>query len=62
MFAIRPAVFRKWIEPCTDHKAVAKRLEKDGYLIPRTDGSRRTRQVRIQGVKERRGYYCLREL
>jgi hypothetical protein len=59
LLAIRPEAFRTLVGSSVSEQAVAAELETRGVLIPRGNG-RRTRQLRLPGVKARRGYYCLR--
>jgi putative DNA primase/helicase len=59
LIALRPAVLKKIIGTAIPDKAVAAELERRGLLISRGK-RRRTRQVRVPGVAERHGYYCLR--
>lgn len=59
LIALRPAMLKKIIGTAIPDKAVAAELERRGLLISRSKG-RRTRQVRVPGVAQRHGYYCLR--
>jgi hypothetical protein len=59
LIALRPAVLKKIIGTAISDKTVAAELERRGLLISRGTG-RRTRQVRVPGVAERHGYYCIR--
>jgi hypothetical protein len=59
LIALRPATLKKIIGTAIPVKAVAAELERRGLLISRGKG-RRTRQVRVPGVAERHGYYCVR--
>src|ERR1700730_6962124 len=59
LLALRPDAFKDLIGAGVSEKAVAAALEQQDVLIPRGNG-RRTRELRLPGVKARRGYYCLR--
>jgi hypothetical protein len=59
VLAVQPECLQQLVGPKLSVRAVAAHLEERKFLLPRGDG-RRTRQVRIPGVKARRGYYCVR--
>jgi hypothetical protein len=58
LLAIRPDRFRDLIGAAVSEKAVAAALEQQGVLVARSNG-RRTRELRLPGVKARRVFYCL---
>jgi len=58
LLAIRPDRFRELIGTAVSEKAVAAALEQQGVLVARSNG-RRTRELRLPGVKSRRVFYCL---
>jgi putative DNA primase/helicase len=59
VLAVHPECLQQLVGPKLSVQAVATHLEERKFLLPRGNG-RRTRQVRIPGVKARRGYYCVR--
>jgi putative DNA primase/helicase len=59
VLAVQPKCLQQLVGPKLSVQAVAAHLEQRKFLLPRGNG-RRTRQVRIPGVKARRGYYCVR--
>jgi len=60
LYALRSAFFKSIVGPRISPKKVAKYLDRRDILIPRSETCR-TQQVRIPGLKFRRGYYCLTE-
>jgi putative DNA primase/helicase len=60
LYALRPDFFKSIVGPRISSKKVAKYLDRRDILIPRSKTCR-TQQVRIPGLKARRGYYCLTE-
>jgi hypothetical protein len=59
LLAVLPAVLKQIIGAAVSETAVAAELEKQGVLVPRGNG-RRSRELRLPGLKTRRSYYCLR--
>src|SRR5205807_2444184 len=59
LLAIRPAAVKKMIGSVVSENAVTAALEKQGVLVSRSNG-RRTRELRLPGLKTRRSYYYLR--
>lgn len=60
LYALRSDFFKSIVGPRISPKKVAKHLDRRDILIPRSETCR-TQQVRIRGLKTRRGYYCLTE-
>jgi hypothetical protein len=59
LLAVLPAALKQMIDAAVSESEVTAELEKQGILVPRGNG-RRTREVRLPGLKTRRSYYCLR--
>jgi hypothetical protein len=59
LLAVLPAALKQMIDAAVSESEVTAELEKQGVLVPRGNG-RRTRELRLPGLKTRRSYYCLR--
>jgi hypothetical protein len=59
LLAVLPAALKQMIDAAVSESEVTAELEKQGILVPRGNG-RRTRELRLPGLKTRRSYYCLR--